>query len=115
MSDQRGCPTYTWDLADAVRRLLDAGARGTFHFSNEGETTFYHYAAFLLAHAGMGRARLSAISSQDLPREAYPAPRPAYAVLSKDKYRKATGVVPRRWEDAVTEFLRTMAREGGGG
>jgi len=115
VSDQRGCPTYTRDLADAVRRLLDAGARGIFHFSNEGETTFYDYAAFLLAQAGMGRARLSAISSQDLPREAYPAPRPAYAVLSKDKYRKATGVFPRRWEDAVTDFLRTRAGEGGGG
>jgi dTDP-4-dehydrorhamnose reductase len=91
--------------------LLDVGARGIFHFSNEGETTFYDYAAFLLAHAGMGRARLSAISSQDLSREAYPATRPAYAVLSKDKYRKATGVFPRRWEDAVTDFLRNRERE----
>lgn len=115
VSDQRGCPTYTRDLADATRRLLDAGARGIFHFSNEGETTFYDFAAFLLAHAGISRARLSSISSQDLSREAYPAPRPAYAVLSKDKYRKATGVFPRHWEDAVADFLRTRAGEGGGG
>jgi len=106
VSDQRGCPTYTRDLADAVQRLLDAGARGIFHFSNEGETTFYDYAAFLLARAGMIRAKLSAISSPDLPREAYPAPRPAYAVLSKEKYRRTTGFSPRRWEDAVTDFLR---------
>lgn len=111
VSDQRGCPTYTRDLAEAVQKLLDAGARGIFHFSNEGETTFYDYAAFLLAHAGLRRARLSAISSPDLPREAYPAPRPAYAVLSKDKYRKATGISPRRWEDAVTDFLQNRERE----
>jgi dTDP-4-dehydrorhamnose reductase len=111
VSDQRGSPTYTRDLAEAVQRLLDAGARGIFHFSNEGETTFYDYAAFLLAHAGVSRARLSAISSRDLPREAYPAPRPAYAVLSKDKYRRVTGVIPRKWEDAVTDFLRNRERE----
>ena len=111
VSDQRGCPTYTRDLAEAVQKLLDAGARGIFHFSNEGETTFYDYAAFLLAHAGLRRARVSAISSPDLPREAYPAPRPAYAVLSKDKYRKATGISPRRWEDAVTDFLQNRERE----
>ena len=98
------------DLADAVQRLLDAGARGIFHFSNEGETTFYDYAAFLIGHAGLRRAKLSAISSRDLPREAYPAPRPAYAVLSKEKYRKTTGCSPRRWEDAVAEFLRNRKK-----
>ena len=110
VSDQRGSPTYTRDLADAVQRLLDAGARGIFHFSNEGETTFYDYAAFLLGHAGLSRAKLSAISSPDLPREAYPAPRPAYAVLSKEKYRKTTGFSPRRWEDAVADFLRNRKK-----
>jgi dTDP-4-dehydrorhamnose reductase len=110
VSDQKGSPTYTLDLADAVKRLLDAGSRGIFHFSNEGETTFFGYAAFLLAHTGNKEARLSALSTSDLSRDAYPAPRPLYAVLSKKKYREATGVAPRRWEDAVLDFLRTGSR-----
>lgn len=110
VSDQKGSPTYSLDLADAVKRLLDAGSRGIFHFSNEGETTFFGYAAFLLAHTGNKEARLSALSTSDLSREAYPAPRPLNAVLSKKKYREATGVAPRRWEDAVLDFLRTGSR-----
>ncbi len=110
VSDQKGSPTYSLDLADAVKRLLDAGSRGIFHFSNEGETTFFGYAAFLLAHTGNKEARLSALSTSDLSRDAYPAPRPLYAVLSKNKYREATGVAPRRWEDAVLDFLRTGSR-----
>jgi dTDP-4-dehydrorhamnose reductase len=110
VSDQKGSPTYSLDLADAVKRLLDAGSRGIFHFSNEGETTFFGYAAFLLAHTGNKEARLSALSTSDLSRDAYPAPRPLYAVLSKKKYREATGVAPRRWEDAVLDFLRTGSR-----
>ena len=32
-SDQVGCPTFSRDLAGAVRNLLGAGARGTVHFS----------------------------------------------------------------------------------
>lgn len=112
VSDQKGCPTYARDLADAVRRLLDAGARGIFHFSNEGETTFFDYAAFVLTHAGRGGARLSAISSSDLPRDVYPAPRPPYAVLSKEKYRNASGVAPRHWQDAVLDFLGTRIEKG---
>jgi len=110
VSDQKGSPTYSLDLADAVKRLLDSGSRGIFHFSNEGETTFFGYAAFLLAHTGNKEARLSALSTSDLSRDAYPAPRPLYAVLSKKKYREATGVAPRRWEEAVLDFLRTGSR-----
>jgi dTDP-4-dehydrorhamnose reductase len=114
VSDQKGSPTYSLDLAGAVRRLLDAGSRGIFHFSNEGETTFFGYAAFLLAHTGNKEARLSALSTSDLSRDAYPAPRPLYAVLSKKKYREATGVAPRRWEEAVLDFLRDGSRGGRG-
>jgi dTDP-4-dehydrorhamnose reductase len=112
VSDQKGSPTFTRDLANGVRTLLKAGARGIFHFSNEGETTFFDFAAFVLAHAGQEGTRLSAIPTSGLPKGAYPAPRPLYAVLSKEKYRKVTGTAPRRWEDAVLDFLRNR-NEGG--
>lgn len=111
VSDQLGSPTYTLDLAEAVGRLLDTGARGVFHFSNEGETSFFGYAAFLLERSGRGDTSVAPVSTTDLPRNRYPAPRPLYAVLSKEKYRKETGVSPRRWEDAVVDFLRTGIRE----
>lgn len=112
VSDQKGSPTYTLDLADAVERLLDSGARGIFHFSNEGETSFFEYAVFLLAHTGWGETPVTAISTSDIPRDLYPAPRPLRALLSKEKFRKETGVSPRRWEDAVRDFLQTGI-EGG--
>lgn len=104
VSDQRGCPTYARDLATATMRLLEAGARGTFHYSSAGETTWYEFAAFLLEHAFPEPVFLEPVRSADLP---YPAPRPAYSVLSKEKYRRVTGDTPRRWEDAVLEFLKT--------
>ena len=103
VSDQTGCPTYARDLADATCRLIEAGARGTYHFSNDGETTWYDFASFILAHSCTGPISLAPAFTSDLP---YPAPRPAYSVLDKRKYREATGDTPRRWEEAALDFLK---------
>jgi len=112
VSDQRGTPTSARDLAVATGRLLESGARGTFHFSNEGETTWFDFASFLLANALPGPFSVSPALTGDL---AYPAPRPAYSVLSKEKYREFTGHVPRRWEEAVMDFLKTIQERKGAG
>jgi dTDP-4-dehydrorhamnose reductase len=102
VTDQTGTPTYTRDLAFATKLLIDAGAQGTFHFSNAGETNWFEFAAYAIARSGQRPASLSPARTGDL---AYPAPRPAYSVLSKEKYIRVTGVPPRSWEDAVAEFL----------
>jgi len=110
VSDQVGCPTYSRDLAGAVRKLLEAGARGTVHFSSEGETSWFGLARHVLQRCGLPTEALFAAKTRDLP---YPAPRPAYGVLSKEKYRAITGVSPRPWEEAVGEYLDMIHPEGG--
>lgn len=107
-SDQTGCPTFTKDLAVAVQKLLEAGARGTVHFSNGGETTWFDLARFVLDRSASGTAALLPAATRDLP---YPAPRPMYSVLSKEKYRGITGESPRPWSDAVAEFLGSLPAE----
>ena len=109
-SDQVGCPTFSRDLAGAVRNLLGAGARGTVHFSSEGETSWFGLARYVLERSGLPAALLSPARTRDLP---YPAPRPAYGVLSKEKYRAVTGASPRPWEEAVGEYLEMIDSEGG--
>jgi len=109
-SDQVGCPTFSRDLAGAVRNLLGARARGTVHFSSEGETSWFDLARHVLQRCGLPAGSLFAAATRDLP---YPAPRPAYGVLSKEKYRAITGVSPRPWEEAVGEYLELIDPEGG--
>ncbi len=109
VSDQRGSPTYARDVAEATRRLVEAGARGTFHFSNDGEATWYEYASFILERACPDAFRLTPALTAEL---GYPAPRPPYSVLSKEKYRRMTGHAPRPWREAVLDFLRKVY-EGG--
>ena len=109
-SDQVGSPTFSRDLAVAVRNLLGARARGTVHFSGEGETSWFGLARHVLERCGLPAALLSPARTRELP---YPAPRPAYGVLSKEKYRAITGVSPRPWEEAVGEYLDMIDLEGG--
>lgn len=109
-SDQVGCPTFSRDLADAVRKLLEARARGTVNFSNEGETSWFGLAGHVLRRRGLSTGSLFAAKTRDLP---YPAPRPAYGVLSKEKFRAITGVSPRPWEEAVGEYLDMIDFERG--
>ncbi len=109
-SDQVGCPTFSRDLAGAVRNLIGARARGTVHFSSDGETSWFGLARHVLQRSGLSTGSLFAAKSRDLP---YPAPRPAYGVLSKEKYRAITGVSPRSWEEAVGEYLGMIDPEGG--
>ena len=109
-SDQVGCPTFSRDLAGAVRKLLEAGARGTVHFSGAGETSWFDLARHVLSRCGLPTGALFAAKTRELP---YPAPRPAYGVLSKEKYRAITGASPRPWEEAVGEYLGTIHPEGG--
>ena len=109
-SDQVGCPTFSRDLAGAVRKLLAAGARGTVHYSSEGETSWFGLARHVLERCGLPAALLTPARTRDLP---YPAPRPAYGVLSKEKYRAVTGDSPRPWEEAVGEYLERIDPEGG--
>ena len=108
VTDQVGCPTFAPDLAQATRRLLESGTRGTVHFSNAGHTNFYDYGRFLLAEAGRREVRVEPVRTADFPRGVYPAPRPAYSVLDKSKYTGITGSAPRPWRDAVREYLGTL-------
>ncbi len=105
VSDQRGCPTFTRDLADGTARLIGAGARGTYHFSNEGEASFHEWARFSVSRAMRTPVPVIPLATRDLPPGAYPAPRPAYSVLSKERYARVTGHRPRDWREAVVEYL----------
>jgi dTDP-4-dehydrorhamnose reductase len=104
VDDQVGSPTYTPDLADGLIRLVEAGAKGVVHVANEGACSWYDYAVRILALAGEKGIRVTPISTEKLGR---PALRPAYSVLSKDRYFAITGRRLRGWEDALADYMRT--------
>jgi dTDP-4-dehydrorhamnose reductase len=80
VDDQRGCPTFTGDLAGMILQLGTGRRPGLFHVTNQGSTTWYQFARDVVAAAGLDPGIVEPIATADLvpPR---PAPRPANSVL----------------------------------
>ncbi len=107
VNDQRGSPTFTRDLSEAIIRLLEKKARGTVHVTNSGECTWFDFARRILGLSLPERGvRVIPISSKELSR---PAARPAYSVLDCSRYESITGARMRHWEEALKEYLNGAA------
>ncbi len=102
VNDQHGSPTYAHDLAIALIRLCNLGARGTVHVTNSGQTTWHGFASAILEKASLNRVKVLPISTGDLKR---PAPRPLYSVLDNSRFINLTGAPLRMWEEALDEYL----------
>lgn len=107
VSDQRGRPTATPDLAEGIVALMQSGATGLYHFANRGEASWFDFATAILGLAGRSGSRAVPIDSDTLDR---PARRPAYSVLDTSRYEKRTGLPIRPWIDALAEYLSRRAR-----
>jgi dTDP-4-dehydrorhamnose reductase len=86
VDDQRGCPTFTEDLAAMIVRLAVARLPGLFHVTNQGPTTWYQFARAVVAAAGRDPSMVHPVTTAELepPR---PAPRPANSVLDNAALR----------------------------
>ncbi len=109
VDDQRGSPTYSRDLAQAIELLLRRETRGTVHVTNSGETTWYGFACEIARYLG-APTKVSPTTSDRFPR---PAARPARSTLSGARYRAATGESLRPWEEALHHYLASRRKPAG--
>jgi len=108
VDDQHGCPTFTADLARAVVRLALDRRPGTFHVTNQGETTWFGFARATLAAAGLDPGRVEPIATAELdpPR---PAPRPANSRLDNLALRLAGVALLPEWTEALDRLVSVIA------
>jgi len=100
VTDQRGCPTYSVDLARAIIQLCRKAASGIVHVTNAGDCSWFEFARAIVKGAGLA-TEVRPISSQRMTR---PAPRPAYSVLSSTSLHRY-GIVLPTWQDALQRYL----------
>ena len=108
VDDQHGCPTFTSDLAEAIRRLVVARLPGTFHVTNQGATTWFAFARAILAAAGLDPAKVRPIATADL-LPARPAPRPANSVLDNAALRLSGLPLLPDWHDPLARLVDELS------
>jgi dTDP-4-dehydrorhamnose reductase len=101
VNDQRGCPTYSVDLARAIIGLCRNQASGIVHVTNAGDCSWFEFAREIVKGAGLA-TEVRPVSSQQMAR---PAPRPAYSVLSA-KSLQQYGIAVPTWQDALQRYLQ---------
>jgi len=102
VNDQVGSPTYSSDLALAVRLLLEGHHTGVFNVTNRGRCSWYEFAVRIVQYAQIPDVEIEAISSSMLQRQAL---RPAYSVLSCRKFIHETKKTTRYWQVALKDFV----------
>ncbi len=99
--DQVGSPSYTLGLAPNSLALLNAGGEGIYHLSNSGIASWSEFAQEAFQIAGL-TTQVIPIPSSEYPQKAH---RPAYSVLSHNKFTQFTGINPRPWSQALRDYI----------
>lgn len=107
VSDQRGSPTFTADLAVMIHRLTIDRRPGIFHVTNQGTASWYEFVRDILTMVGQNPDKVRPIATADLdpPR---PAPRPANSVLDNAALRLSD--IPRlpHYRESLERLIRQL-------
>ena len=101
VEDQRGCPTYAEDLVHALYGLALSDLEGICHVTNGGNCSWYEFAKAIVHESG-AQAAVRPITTVEAGRA---AKRPAYSVLSHDRFAVHFPLLPH-WQDALSRFMK---------
>lgn len=110
VADQVGHPTFTHDLAPALRRIALDRLSGVVHATNQTACSWYQFAGAVVAAMGKDPGMVQPIATADLqpPR---PAPRPANSVLDNAALRMAGYPMLRDFRDPLAETVAALLAE----
>lgn len=108
VADQKGCPTWAHDLAASLMALLDRNGKNEvheiFHFTNEGQITWYDFATAIMEIGGK-HCKVNPITTDQYPTKAI---RPAYSVLDLSKIKEFAGIEIPFWRDSLVKCVEEL-------
>jgi dTDP-4-dehydrorhamnose reductase len=104
-SDQLGSATYTLDAGDTMLKVFASGTHGTFHIANQGPCTRYELAHRAVELAGLDASIVIGKPMSEMNR---PGPRLQYAVMEMRALKDARIALPRPWEAALEEYVKSL-------
>ena len=114
VNDQRGSPTYAVDLAKAVLRImqLDNYRYGIYHYSNEGNITWYDFACEIYRQGkrtGLIKkdCSIEPCTSSEFPQKAH---RPSFSFQNKKKMKETFSLSIPQWDESLTSYLKGVTQ-----
>ena len=102
VTDQVLSPTFTADLAQKTKELIEQDAVGLFHLTNAGECSWFEFARGALDLAGV-EAKMEKITTEQMQQRAR---RPSYSALDTARLKTVELEPLRPWKEALGAYLR---------
>jgi dTDP-4-dehydrorhamnose reductase len=111
VNNQKGCPTWASDLAHAIYSLVEKYRKEpvheTFHFTNEGQITWYDFACAIMEIGGR-HCKVNPITTDQYPTK---AKRPAYSVLDLNKIKSVAGMEIPYWRNSLEKCIEEINKK----
>jgi len=115
VDDQRGSPTWAYDLAFLIFTIINDFNQcnknhsfGIYHFSNDGAITWYEFSKEIYKQGKLlslinNNCNILPCSSNEYPSK---VTRPTYSVLDKSKIKKMLNIAIPLWHDSLNGYLK---------
>ena len=114
VSDQIGSPTYETDLANTILKIIknkefreSDQMTQIYHYSNEGETSWYEFAKEILKSAKVD-CKVNPINTQQYP---MPAKRPRNTLMNKDKIVEVFNIKLSNWKSSLNTCMTILKKQ----
>lgn len=101
VADQIGSPTYTYDLAKLLVKMIQTHKYGIYHVTNEGYCSWYEFACEIFKQAGMD-VKVNPINTENYPTR---AKRPKNSRLSMENTYQIGSL--KDWKHALKHFIKS--------
>ncbi len=99
--DQIGSPTWAYNLAEAIGKLIESDLYGVYHITNSGQASWYDFACEILKLKEI-KVKVNPVRTKEFPRS---APRPPYSVLDNFNLKEMGIFKMPNWRKALKDFL----------
>lgn len=108
IADQVGTPTYAIDLAGFILMIItaDSKAYGTYHYSNEGVTSWFDFARAIFDISGTQVKAIPVRSDEYVTK----ATRPGYSVMDKSKAKQTFSIEIPYWRDSLVNCIGKLQK-----
>lgn len=98
--DQVGTPTYAYDLAEAIKLIIERVTQvpEILNYSNEGVCSWFDFTKMIAEYSGHKDCNIQPCHSEEFPS---PVKRPAFSVLDKTKIKQTLGISVPYWTDSL--------------